>query len=93
MQVRLSLNLWCLGEKSFGHGLKRLLIAVNDWVLGSFLHQGKQKYWLPGDSVNIMLGAICVAKAKIVKKQYVTVDCLVTPCNIFGILHKTQTIF
>ena len=66
---------------------------LNDWVLGSFLHQGKQKYWLPGDSVNIMLGAICVAKAKIVKKQYVTVDCLVTPCNVFGILHKTQTIY
>ena len=35
-----------------------------DWDLGAFLLQGKQKYWLPGDSANIMLGAICVAKSK-----------------------------
>ena len=35
-----------------------------DWNLGAFLLQGKQKYWLPGGSVNIMLSAIFVTKSK-----------------------------
>ena len=61
-----------------------------DWDLGAFLLQGKQKYWLPGVSVNIMLGAICVAKAKIVKKQYVPVDCLVIPAIFLAFYIKRK---